>query len=72
MGDRLLKSNKFRFIIFTQLNIMKIQFLFLLCIIPWCALNGTWYAMTSREWYQGITHSIAGVDADAGGITFYP
>jgi len=38
----------------------------------WSAMNGTWYAMTSREWYQGIIHSYVGVDADAGGITFYP
>jgi len=38
----------------------------------WSALNGTWYAMTIREWYQGIIHSYVGVDADAGGITFYP
>jgi len=38
----------------------------------WSSLNGSWYAMTSREFYQGIIHSIVGVDADAGGITFYP
>jgi len=38
----------------------------------WSAMNGTWYAMTCREWYQGIIHSYVGVDADAGGITFYP
>jgi len=38
----------------------------------WSAMKGTWYAMTSREWFQGIIHSYVGVDADAGGITFYP
>jgi len=38
----------------------------------WSSLNGTWYSMTCREWYQGIIHSYVGVDADAGGITFYP
>jgi hypothetical protein len=38
----------------------------------WASLNGTWNAFTSRTWYQCIVHSIVGVDADAGGITFYP
>ena len=38
----------------------------------WSALKGIWYAITCREWYQGIIHSYVGVDADAGGITFYP
>ncbi len=38
----------------------------------WSALKGSWYAITCREWYQGIIHSYVGVDADAGGITFYP
>jgi hypothetical protein len=38
----------------------------------WSALKGTWQAYSMREWYQGIIHSYVGVDADAGGITFYP
>ena len=38
----------------------------------WSAMKGTWYAHSCREFYQGIIHSIVGVDADAGGITFYP
>jgi hypothetical protein len=38
----------------------------------WSALKGSWYGMTMREWYQGIIHGYVGVDADAGGLTFYP
>jgi hypothetical protein len=38
----------------------------------WSALKGSWYGMTMREWYQGVIHSYVGVDADAGGVTFYP
>jgi hypothetical protein len=38
----------------------------------WSDLKGSWYAITCREWYQGVIHSYVGVDADAGGITFYP
>jgi len=38
----------------------------------WSAMKGIWQAYSCREWYQGIIHSFVGVDADAGGITFYP
>lgn len=38
----------------------------------WSALKGTWQAFTMRTWYQAIVHGVVGVDADAGGITFYP
>ena len=32
----------------------------------------SWQAFTMRTWFQGIIHGLVGVDADAGGITFYP
>jgi hypothetical protein len=38
----------------------------------WSAMKGTWYSHSCREFYQGIIHGVVGVDADAGGITFYP
>ena len=33
---------------------------------------GSWQAFTMRTWFQGVIHGLVGVDADAGGITFYP
>lgn len=33
---------------------------------------GSWQAFAMRTWYQGVIHGLVGVDADAGGITFYP
>lgn len=38
----------------------------------WTTLKGAWQAYTSRTWYQTVIHSVVGVDADAGGITFFP
>jgi len=38
----------------------------------WTSLIGSWNAYSCREWYQAIVHGFLGVDADAGGITFYP
>lgn len=38
----------------------------------WNSLKGTWQAFVMRPWYQGIIHGVVGVDAEAGGITFYP
>jgi len=38
----------------------------------WTTLKGAWQAYTSRTWYQTVIHSVVGVDADAGGFTFYP
>jgi hypothetical protein len=38
----------------------------------WSALKGAFQAFSVRTWYQGIIHGVVGVDADAGGITFYP
>ncbi len=33
---------------------------------------GSWQAFAMRTWFQGIIHGLVGIDADAGGITFYP
>ena len=38
----------------------------------WSAMKGTWYSHSCRAFYQGIIHGVVGVDADAGGITFFP
>ena len=38
----------------------------------WNTLKGTWTSYSNRTWYQEVVHSIVGVDADAGGITFFP
>lgn len=38
----------------------------------WNSIKGSWQAFAMRPWYQGIIHGVVGVDAEAGGITFYP
>lgn len=38
----------------------------------WDTLCGTWHGYSIRGWYQDVVHSIVGVGADAGGLTFYP
>lgn len=38
----------------------------------WNCQNGTWHAYSMRGWYQAAVHSVVGVDADEGGLTFYP
>ncbi|AEE97822.1 hypothetical protein [Mahella australiensis] len=38
----------------------------------WNALPGTWHGYSMRGWYQAAVHGVVGVEADAGGLTFYP
>ncbi|RAP76041.1 hypothetical protein [Paenibacillus montanisoli] len=38
----------------------------------WNTISGLWYGYSMRGWYQAAIHGVFGLDADAGGITFFP